>query len=138
MTIEQMHDVVEEYCESVNEVSDTLCGDCQIEELCSPIMGSFLDHPDICLKAYEKITGESPDPKANVVDHPSHYNQEGAMEAIDEMILVFGKTAVIHFCLCNVWKYRYRANAKNGDEDMKKANWYMAKYKELTNSEWED
>lgn len=47
------------------------------------------------------------------------------------MIAIFGKTAVKHFCLLNVWKYRKRAIFKNGEEDMKKADWYMAKYIEL-------
>jgi hypothetical protein len=53
------------------------------------------------------------------------------MECIDEMIAVFGKTWVMHFCLCNVWKYRYRAGDKNGQEDLKKSDWYMKKYIEL-------
>lgn len=68
------------------------------------------------------------------VNHPSHYNQEGGMECIDEMILIFGREATMHFCLCNAWKYRYRANEKNGKEDMDKANWYIKKYKELSES----
>lgn len=65
------------------------------------------------------------------VNHPSHYCQDGSMECIDEMIAIFGKTAVQHFCLLNVWKYRKRAVFKNGEEDMKKADWYMKKYVEL-------
>ena len=65
------------------------------------------------------------------VNRPKHYNREGAMESIDEMVLVFGPEAVMHFCLCNAWKYRYRATAKNGEEDLKKSDWYMRKYKEL-------
>lgn len=79
----------------------------------------------------------TPDPKANPalefdpVNRPKHYNRDGAMESIDEMVLVFGPEAVMHFCLCNAWKYRYRANAKNGEEDLKKSDWYMRKYKEL-------
>lgn len=67
----------------------------------------------------------------DVVNHPSHYCQDGGMECIDEMIAIFGKTAVKHFCLLNVWKYRKRAVFKNGAEDMKKADWYMKKYVEL-------
>ena len=66
------------------------------------------------------------------VDHPNHYNREGAIECIEEMILAFGKTKVADFCLCNAWKYRYRAVDKNGIEDLKKSDWYMKKYKELT------
>ena len=33
----------------------------------------------------------------DVVNHPSHYCQDGGMECIDEMIAIFGKTAVKHF-----------------------------------------
>ena len=65
------------------------------------------------------------------VNKPKHYNREGAMQCIDEMIMVFGKEAVKNFCLCNAWKYRYRAADKNGEEDIKKSDWYLAKYKEL-------
>ena len=53
------------------------------------------------------------------------------MECIDEMILIFGVEAVKNFCLCNAWKYRYRAADKNGVEDLKKADWYINKYVEL-------
>lgn len=67
----------------------------------------------------------------DVVNHPFHYCQDGGMECIDEMIAVFGKTAVKHFCLLNVWKYRKRALFKNETEDMKKSDWYMKKYVEL-------
>ena len=66
------------------------------------------------------------------VNHPSHYNRVGAMECIDEMILVFGKKAVINFCLCNAWKYRYRASDKNGLEDLEKSDWYINKAQELS------
>ena len=65
------------------------------------------------------------------VSAPSHYNREGAMECIDEMRLVFGDEAVIHFCLLNAWKYRYRAADKNGEEDLLKSDWYLRKYKEI-------
>lgn len=65
------------------------------------------------------------------VDHPEHYNREGAMECIDEMVEVFGVAAVRYFCLLNVWKYRFRAAEKNGAEDLKKSDWYMKKYIEL-------
>ena len=67
----------------------------------------------------------------DMVNHPQHYNRDGAMECIDEMIAIFGKTAVKHFCLLNVWKYRKRAVFKNGAEDMKKADWYLTKAKEI-------
>ena len=82
---------------------------------------------DLIDKAYDLVFN----PPSNAVDHPGHYNREGAMECIDEMVLIFGKDAVMHFCLCNAWKYRYRAADKNGLEDLKKSDWYLTKYNEL-------
>ena len=50
---------------------------------------------------------------------------------------MFGKQAVIDFCKCNAWKYRYRADFKgNKEEDYKKADWYISKAKELEDEEW--
>lgn len=87
----------------------------------------------------ECVAGEKPDGRIeasgfepeDVVNHPSHYCREGAMECIDEMVLIFGRRAVMDFCMCNAWKYRYRAADKNGEEDLKKADWYLRKYEEL-------
>lgn len=67
-------------------------------------------------------------PKDNV-NHPAHY--QGKHECIDEMIVLFGVEAVKHFCMCNVYKYRFRAANKNGQEDLDKVNWYMDKLMEL-------
>lgn len=67
----------------------------------------------------------------NVVEKPKHYNREGAMQSIDEMILLFGIEETMSFCKLNAWKYRYRALDKNGEEDLKKSDWYLRKYKEL-------
>ena len=66
----------------------------------------------------------------NNIDHPAHYCN-GGMECIDEMLTVFGREAVKHFCLLNVWKYRKRALDKNGREDMQKADVYVKFYKAL-------
>ena len=77
-----------------------------------------------------KPTVEPTEPKEDVVNHPNHYTN-GGMECIDEMILIFGKEATMHFCLLNAWKYRRRAIFKNGEEDIKKSHWYINKYKEL-------
>lgn len=65
------------------------------------------------------------------VNHPAHYNREGAMECIKEMEYALGIDTTMKFCLGNVWKYRSRALHKNGEEDMRKSDWYMAKYVEL-------
>ena len=63
------------------------------------------------------------------VNHPAHY--QGKHECIDEMIALFGVDAVKNFCACNVYKYRFRAARKNGQEDLDKADWYMDKLMEL-------
>ena len=73
--------------------------------------------------------------KYDVVNKPKHYNREGGFESIEEMEMVFGTEAVMHFCLCNVWKYRYRAADKNGEEDLRKSDGYMKKYCELKNKD---
>lgn len=65
------------------------------------------------------------------VDHPDHYNRKGAMETIDEMIIIFGKAATRMFCILNAWKYRARALKKNGEEDLEKSDWYIRKACEL-------
>lgn len=58
------------------------------------------------------------------VEHPSHY-KDGAYECKDMMIALFGKEAFKDFCKLNIFKYRYRAESKNGAEDKKKADEYM-------------
>lgn len=64
------------------------------------------------------------------INHPSHY-ETGQFECIDVMLETQGVEAVKGFCKCNAFKYLYRANRKNGLEDMKKAIWYLNKYVEL-------
>ena len=132
MTIEEKRDAIRKYCEGDSDytcydakcplydinVSDCYC-DCTAEEI---------------KQNYEYLFGKEPtDTPNDIINHPSHYCRDGGMESIDEMVLVFGKEAVKNFCLCNVWKYRYRSSTKNGEEDLKKSDWYMRKYKELSN-----
>ena len=66
------------------------------------------------------------------VSKPEHYTNT-KVECIDAMIDVYGVEAVKSFCLCNSFKYHWRAKDKNGEEDLQKADWYMQKYKELVN-----
>ena len=68
---------------------------------------------------------------ADNVNHPAHYNRDGAMECIREMVVIFGYEATINFCNLNAWKYRYRSSEKNGAEDMAKSDWYVKKAEEL-------
>jgi chromosome segregation ATPase len=71
----------------------------------------------------ENFADEEP---ADNVNHPSHYT--GKYECIDVMQDVFGDEATNDFCLCNAFKYIWRARKKNGLEDVKKAVWYLNKY----------
>lgn len=66
------------------------------------------------------------------VSRPQHY-ADSKVECIDAMIEAYGIEAVKHFCLCNAFKYHWRHEQKNGEEDIQKATWYMNKYKELVN-----
>lgn len=76
-----------------------------------------------------EIWDGDPTEKTDAVNHPAHY--QGKHECIDEMISLFGVEAVKGFCKCNVYKYRYRADRKNGAEDVAKADWYMDKLMQL-------
>lgn len=125
MTIEEMNNVIQDHCHRQND----RCEECPIEDICNPIMGDFKDHPKFLEMAYDIVK-----PNGDNVNHPSHYNQ-GGIECIDAMVSAFGKQAVSSFCLCNAFKYIWRADHKNGLEDIEKANWYINKYKELTADE---
>lgn len=144
MTIEEMSVAIEDYCNNGGHVD---CTECKMYPLVkdgfrnchSYIKGDAVSEAIIkenynflCAKGVF-VSDEPAEtiPEPDMVNHPSHYCQEGSMECIDEMIAVFGREAVMNFCLLNVWKYRKRAVFKNGAEDLKKSDWYMKKYIEL-------
>ena len=114
-TVEEMNEVIQEHC--TEHCLDCLEDrhSCQIEYFCDKVEGAFHNHPDECRAAYN-ILQETKAQTSNSVNHPAHY--QGAHECIDEMLALFGKHAVMDFCRCNVYKYRYRAAAKNGQEDL--------------------
>ena len=58
------------------------------------------------------------------VHSPKHYNAPGRKECIVEMLELFGTEKVITFCELNAYKYHYRHEMKNGQEDLDKARWY--------------
>ena len=66
------------------------------------------------------------------VNHPAHYELHGGIECFDVLLATQGLDAVKNFCICNAIKYLFRRNRKNGDEDVKKAAWYITKYIELS------
>lgn len=100
------------YSKAIDRISE-------LEELKTPTIENFADE----------------EPKDNV-NHPSHYT--GKYECIDVMQDVFGNEATDNFCLCNAFKYIWRARKKNGLEDVKKAVWYLNKYIEEAEKDGED
>ena len=70
------------------------------------------------------------------INHPDHY-KTGNYECIEVMKEIFGEEKVKDFCKMNAFKYLWRSDRKNGDEDLKKAKWYLDTYllSELLNSE---
>lgn len=61
------------------------------------------------------------------VINPSHYRQ-GKVECIDALeSATVNKTGLEAVCVANVIKYLWRYEAKNGLEDIRKAQWYLAK-----------
>ena len=67
---------------------------------------------------------------ADMINHPEHYELDG-IECIDVIIASQGVQAAKDFCICNAMKYIFRHRRKNGDEDIRKAQWYISKYLEL-------
>lgn len=134
MNLEEKWSALNEYCESCKS-----CQECALYGTGSCALPDGLHQKNEIIASYKKINPfepveEVPEPIEKVhdnVNHPSHYCREGAMECIDEMIVIFGKEAVKNFCACNAWKYRARAMYKNQEEDMRKSDWYLAKLQEL-------
>lgn len=65
------------------------------------------------------------------VNHPSHYNH-GGIETYDVIKGWLSKEELIGYLRGNIIKYQSRANYKNNkEEDLKKAEWYTNKLKEV-------
>ncbi|QJC52741.1 DUF3310 domain-containing protein [Paenibacillus albicereus] len=69
------------------------------------------------------------------VNHPSHYNA-GGIECIEAIRAALTPEEFRGFVKGNAIKYCWRSNHKNGDEDIKKAAWYINDYlKQKSNPE---
>lgn len=64
--------------------------------------------------------------------NPDHYKNQTSLECIEAMEIIFGRDAVIDFCRCNAWKYIWRWKHKNGQEDLRKADWYLTRAHDMT------
>ena len=80
----------------------------------------------------EDNTNQNKIDKVDMVNNPPHYTQ-GGIECIDAMEAAYGTEAVIMFCMCNAFKYQWRFNNKNGEEDILKCQWYQNKMVQLQN-----
>ena len=57
-----------------------------------------------------------------------YYTKEKHKECITEMCDLFGDYAVYNFCVCNAYKYAYRAGLKENNpaiQDYEKIKWYL-------------
>lgn len=66
----------------------------------------------------------------DMVNSPPHYTQ-GGIECIDAMKSAFGATELEAYCKIAAFKYIWRCEKKNGNEDIRKAIWYLQKYLSL-------
>ncbi len=119
MEIKEMVDRIEAYCKSMPD-----CLTCKLNDESANITcyERYSEYPEEIKRNYKKIFG---DDESDNVNHPAHY--QGKNECINVMIAMFGEEAVKHFCMCNAYKYRFRADKKNGAEDIEKAEWYESK-----------
>ena len=128
MTIDEKKKLLEGFCENRDD-----CVNCPLKDRDDIDCCNFFGCPDdIIEKAYNLAFG-SEQPKEEI-NHPNRY-AGGKFECIDVMLDVFGADAVKHFCILNAFKYVWRAEKKNGVEDIKKAIWYLNKYIELGGDE---
>tara|TARA_Y100001938_G_scaffold145350_1_gene221790 strand:- start:986 stop:1294 length:309 start_codon:yes stop_codon:yes gene_type:complete len=67
--------------------------------------------------------------KDDMVNHPPHYNKAG-IETIDAIQAMTGD-GFEFYLQGNIMKYLWRYRYKNGVEDLKKAEWYLAKLIEV-------
>lgn len=100
--------------------SSSKCETCKHKKVVS------IDFP--CCKCF---TGEMWESDEEEINSPSRYNKNG-FECIEVMIAIFGKEAVRQFCKLNAFKYIWRESDKGKVNDIKKANYYLKKYVELS------
>ena len=65
-----------------------------------------------------------PQRKVEMVHHPDHYNV-GNIECIDAIESALSPDQFAGFCRGNAIKYIWRCDNKGGNEDLKKALWYI-------------
>ena len=132
MNIEEKREWLVEYCDNMN-----CCDDCPLNDVF--VQCAFMSFTDEDMFSDEWVEDAYDIAFCNEqlkeeINHPDRY-AGGKFECIDVMLDVFGADAVKHFCILNAFKYIWRAEKKNGIEDIKKAVWYLNKYIELGGDE---
>lgn len=61
----------------------------------------------------------------DMINHPKHYNASPAKCVCGRRIECIDVTQHMNFNLGNAMKYIWRAEHKNGSEDLQKAIWYL-------------
>lgn len=61
---------------------------------------------------------------------PDHY-KETSIECFDALKIILGKRGFAAFCFGNVFKYLWRHEAKNGQEDVDKAGTYLMQLNDM-------
>ena len=86
-------------------------------------------------KVSKELDKEKEEKEKDNVNHPSHYADGCSLECIDIMESIFGPELVFDYAIVNAFKYLWRYKNKNGQEDIRKAKWYLDKAHELDNKE---
>jgi hypothetical protein len=71
---------------------------------------------------FYRIPDDAPQP--DLVNAPPHYRQ-GGIECIDAIRAALTNEEFRGYCKGNAIKYAWREKHKGGDEDLKKAAWYL-------------
>ena len=138
----QYKEKLEEYQKIAKE-----CGEKAGREIIQKGIDEMAFFPEKVLSAFDKaafnpdVPNSNSDSKVNYkkmwesdeeeINSPSRYNKNG-FECIEVMIAIFGKEAVRQFCKLNAFKYIWRESDKGKVNDIKKANYYLKKYVELS------
>lgn len=134
MTRTEMEQAIDSRCDKYpmccgNDNGDCPLWKCATDDHSCPL-NNMEDRTDEEVKALYELMINGVPLDSNPVTHPSHYTQ-GTIQCIDAMESAFGSEAVATWAKLNAFKYIWRAEHKNGMEDIDKAIWYLNKYKEL-------
>jgi hypothetical protein len=70
-------------------------------------------------------TPSRPELKPDLVNHPSHYNDQGGIECIEAIEAQLTDEGYVGYLHGNCAKYLWRWKNKGGAEDLKKCHWYL-------------